>query len=120
MWLDGGPQGNSVFTQKSVESLNGKYLTADSTEKMVSEVRQFAEPPPFNPNSVKIELVKMGLVRKQESREGKICMDSLGRSKTIYVCTICGSTLSREPPTECSICKTILVMPTDLYNHTIS
>ena len=36
-----------------------------------------------------------------------------------YICTVCESIQCKEPPTQCNICRTILVMPTDLYNHTI-
>jgi ribosomal protein S27E len=39
--------------------------------------------------------------------------------RTYYTCNICEATICRDPPVECPVCATILILPTDLYNHII-
>ena len=76
-----------------MEKLGGNYLSVGNQEEFVREIKKMAVPPPFNTDTVKIELIRLGIAKKLMLTEKTECLCHFNRVKTIYVCTICESPL---------------------------
>jgi rubrerythrin len=99
--------------------VGGQYVTVSSGEEFRRMAETLANPPTFEGESVVVSKLRMGLCRKENLQGERLCLCHFDKVRTYYTCNICEATICRDPPVECPVCETILILPTDLYNHII-
>lgn len=111
--------GKICATQKLVDAVKGKYITVSSGEEFKRTIDELAKPGLFDEKKVKVSNVRLGLCKKETGQPERLCMCHFEKCKTYFICNICDATICKEPPVLCPICDTVIVLPTDLYNHVI-
>jgi hypothetical protein len=103
-----------------VDKSEGRYVTVGSNEEFKKFIEEVSMPPEIRDESVQSAIFKVGLCRKEYNEKGVECFCHFERVVSYYVCGFCNGISCKTPPIECSVCKKLMIVPSDLSRHRLT